>query len=760
MRPTLEDIENGYAWWMERNEEAPMAGLHGPAIPFVDAFLGQLEGVESIALFDLSGNEYLRVAQTHCSLPVTIIRGSTAGSKAESLGYQSVRLPLFSTAPIKTLFDVVLLGGILNATPDILLRDVISSWKRIVKPGGMLLLSALTGHENASGWTEYSLSGSLDPVVPIYVSIRTDERLEMSVETNGLTIERKHQVSVLPETHSIWRSAATVTVLACRKPTRVADPIDWKSCVARALRADSDHESIEVLEQAVEESMSRGLESDSDRANRLVALDSIASLAYADPIYYRTVLERLYVGLFIPPATSNDFSLFWVLGSLFHKAGEYDHAVDCLDRAIEISPKDYRPYLRRGYCLEGLLRLREATQSGIKAEQLYDAEDTVNNVSERAEIWHALGHFFAGASYLGRTEPDESSFTLGLSYMIKACQSGENGLDYVSCVGSMFSEREQYQLALFWFDWARTRLPEKPDDSRLQEVQFYKAVALLGAGHPEETRAVLSGVREWALRSSDWDALCHVALYDAKSYVTGDSVVFPGAARLDDLSAQVRNHPPSRYVVSSVRRDRQAFILYLEGLSSLDKSSNDVDTNVIESLTTAAAKFRRVTQFSRVSPASVTIVTEGDSYLKGEAVDEISRWGCGIKEVPTSDWLRQVGEPLPESTIVVVEDLHRGILDAALVAAGTVAAVGGTFVVLSPRPSGLARLRKLMPDTVLTDPRLAGLLAATSTYMVACMKHFSYFETPLGLAPIGGAPSRLALQAGAVELVERGNPNA
>jgi len=648
-----------------------------------------------------------------------------------------------------------------NFAPSYLLRELIVSWKYLVRDGGVLTIAAVSSPEPLTRWTGEDLVGSLDDAHQVYVNILPHECLRTSLEKAGLEVCRSSaaQLDGLRSAPSNYRLEVVQTVLNRKRYTKSGWPPDMTESQL------DDAESLEALSVVLEHGLNRsdagGEAQNVERANRSIALDVLAALHSNDGRRYRAYSEQLHQSLFVPESDETNFEVWWSLGSLFHKTGGYEYAVRCLDRACELRPDDYRPFLRRGYCLEALMRFSEAIESGNKASALLERADLdpQTRSQETAELCHALGHFYASASHIGRAEPDEADFSRGLTYMIKACGADNTGLDYVSCVGSMFSEREQYQPALFWFDWARGRLPTTQEDSRIQEVEFYRAVALLGAGSYEAAINVLETMEAWAAAAGDWDAKSHGVLYRAKARVASLGLRGFDSELLERLLSEVEEAPLSRYVVGGVRRDRTAFLEYMRGAAFLDEvaAGDSVGSGATEELLRLAVQHLKCAV--EVSGARRSQVAIYCSDLNSEPIRllQAGLTGLGVPyDTALISELRSHAIYSDSGVTVFVDDspdtIHKN-LSGILWTLGALSASKGGLILCDPQERFAEILGTDLKSWALSTIQETIESAAAIALFRTCLEHFAYFETQLGLAPIGGAPSRLAIQAGAVAFI-------
>jgi tetratricopeptide (TPR) repeat protein len=677
-----------------------------------------------------------------------------------SPGAAWIHRKLFDYVGLIGAYDVCFVWLLPNLAPPYLLIDLFSSWKYLTKDDGVLIVAAVTSSEPSAQWSSLDVTGSTDEIRPVYVSILPVNHLASIAKQAGLEVYRT-SIEPLNGLRESGTDEYLEVIEARRRPgTRLNDPT-WPPQISDLQLDDpASYSSLsEMLEQGINKSLEFNEDKAFERVNRSIALDVLAAINSVDGPRFRTYAERLHQSLFIPNNDEPNFDVWWSLGSLFHKTGEYEYAVRCLDKACELRPDDYRPFLRRGYCLEALLRFTEAIESGLESKLLLERaanQESLVNSEEMAEISHALGHFYASSSHIGRLEPDEADFSRGLTHMIKACASGDVGLDYVSCVGSMFSEREQYQLALFWFGWAAGRLPAAPEDSRMQEVEFYRAVALLGAGNYEDALNVLEEMERWAARAGDWDAKSHGVLYRAKAHIASLGLDGFNGNLLRRLLREVEDAPPSRYVVGGVRRDRSAFIEYMRGSACLDDiASNDLSLEEAQrSLNLAIEHLGRAVEISGAKRCRVRIycLDSTDTSL------EHLRREFDLAKIPhattptarSSPWLPTVNPGVsvfiasPGGAEDAAGDLL-WILGALSVDEGLI--VWDRYGDIS-NSIGLDHSKWCLENF----KDAAGAAIATALFR-SCLEHFAYFETPLGLAPIVGAPSRLAIQAGAVAFI-------
>src|SRR5205807_2712528 len=66
------------------------------------------------------------------------------------------------------------------------------------------------------------------------------------------------------------------------------------------------------------------------------------------------------------------------------------------------------------------------------------------NDEGRAELYHALGHFYIDRSLSGTNEASVQDREKGDHYMQLACSTGKNGYMYIGCLASIYNETKRF----------------------------------------------------------------------------------------------------------------------------------------------------------------------------------------------------------------------------------------------------------------------------------------------------------------------------
>lgn len=663
--------------------------------------------------------------------------------------------PLRATNPIHDRpLDFVGLSGyaagvlcwIANLVPECLLSNLLCALKYTISTDGTLLVALVLATKD-EGPKVIDVSG-------LPMTLHSEKAFRDAFRSAGLRVDQEHHIDELDASFGGG-------VLHCFT-LRSEPPRSGPYWPAGYLLTDGDSTRAEYLADLCAKFAASGDRSFRSRANHAIALDALASSRASDPSELVLATERLVLALFVPPTVCDDYDVHWSLGTLLYKVGRYHEAVTCLRNASLMRSDDYRIHIRLAYCYEALEQFEDAICTANRANQLLDRSHlNGEEAAAKTETLHALGHFHAGASHHGRLVPDETQFLSGLKFMLQACQNDKTGLDYVSCVGSMFSERSQHQLAIFWFDWALSRLKGTAvdkTDGRFQEVIFYRALALLGAGDSASAEQALEEVARWAHNSKDWDAVAHAALYRARCRVArGD--VRPRSRELQVLIDDVLSNPASQYVVASTRRDRHAFLAYLRGLSAIDVALNAAErVSTRDRLSDGIKELARATHLNQGTGIPISIAADFES--KDLFFASIGDFGqlIPVRHIDLESLLAQPLDAFAADVLCVFiqESLTDETVRRLLYFLGQAKASRTPTILYCERRELLGALQEQTIEAWFADAEEATLSASLVSLYMGCKKTFSDFHTPLGLAPIWSSPARLATQTVPVPFLGHG----
>lgn len=268
---------------------------------------------------------------------------------------------------------------------------------------------------------------------------------------------------------------------------------------------------------------------------------------------------------------SDDYMAWYYLGFLFHKINEFDKAIFCLNKCLELKHDFILALIKKGYSLEGAEphRLDEAINC-FKYILSLDTEDVKKNLGE---IYHGLGHFLA--------ENDKTRD--GIDTMKKAIIED---VGYLPCYGTIHSEAKKYSQAVEIFDDVFTldgltriygnslskdeikrrlkRIHEKNDLKN--EIIFYRGDANWGLGLFEKARDDFETFADYCREIGNSDGLSHAQLYIVKTFLKEKNIFL---LRPEDLKKRLdilEKNRFSLYANRYIHRDWEKTIKILTGL--------------------------------------------------------------------------------------------------------------------------------------------------------------------------------------------------
>jgi tetratricopeptide (TPR) repeat protein len=256
--------------------------------------------------------------------------------------------------------------------------------------------------------------------------------------------------------------------------------------------------------------------------------------------------------------SAEDFDLWFTMGQLHYKLTRFPQAVSCLELARRLRPDHFATLVLLCYSYEGLKDLDNAIATAHEAEQL--AEQNQLSDEERADLNHALGHFYVSRSRHGSSETSVADSEKGDHYMQRACSTDIN---YLGCLASLYNETKRYPETILLFDESSNSEKVRADERLLNELYFYQAEAYMGTDRYDLALANLDQVERDARANRNWDALAHVKLYQVRVGVKRKDV---RALSLDEIRSYLSvlyDHEPSPYDPESFKRDRENLISIL-----------------------------------------------------------------------------------------------------------------------------------------------------------------------------------------------------
>jgi SAM-dependent methyltransferase len=484
-------------------------------------------------------------------------RSRVPGGKFQRMSVQNLQF-----SPEET-FDAIWSTRTLIHVPQALVVDLLASWKRVLKPGGILGLGVNIGERN--GWeTNETISG-----LPMFYHYFADEELEEALEVAGYQVVEK--VHITGKSNST--ESRNFFVLAQRSDTSMD-----KTTYSQYVQYD-EHEKRrtvrpEDLESVIASLLHAGSLTPVEEANLCLLYDKLALRDKTDEKRYKLAAQKLKLHLQTPTTLfTEDFNVWLAMGELHLKLAQYRQATLCLERALRLRPNHIAALVSLSYAYAGLKNLDKAISMAHTAETLPEQ----NHVSdeERAELYHALGHFYIDRSLSGTNEASVQDREKGDHYMQLACSTGKNGYMYAACLASIYNETKRFTETTQLFDTFVENEKTRADEKLENALYFYRAEASIGTDRYANARSYLARVERYTRANRDWDALAHVKLYQIRTELKRKNVGELSPDEIRSYLSVLYEHEPSPYVAESFKLDRENVISILSGFYLIKQTLNE-----------------------------------------------------------------------------------------------------------------------------------------------------------------------------------------
>jgi SAM-dependent methyltransferase len=458
--------------------------------------------------------------------------------------------------PPEQTFEAIWSTRTLIHIPQALVIDLLASWKRVLKPGGILGIGVNIGDRNGWETTEDTAGRAM------FYHYFAEGELEKALETAGYQVLEKHERNA--------GGTPNYFVFAQRSDTRLDKPA-YLQYMQYAEDGKQGTVKPEDLEQAIALFLRAGSLTPREQVNLCLLYDQLATLNRADDNKYKLTAQKLKLHLQTPETLSaEDFDLWFTMGQLHHKLTRFPQAVSCLELAHRLRPDHFATLVQLSYCYEGLNDPDKAIATAHKAELL--AEQDQMSDEERAEVYHALGHFYVSRSRHGSSETSISDRERGDHYMQRACSLRIN---YLGCLASLFNETKRYPETILLFDESNNSEKVRAHEELLNELYFYQAEAYMGTDRYDLALANLDQVERYARANRNWDALAHVKLYQVRIGVKSKDVRDLSLDEIRSYLSDLYSHEPSLYDAVSFKRDRENLINILSAFYLINPCLNE-----------------------------------------------------------------------------------------------------------------------------------------------------------------------------------------
>src|SRR5947209_13964402 len=597
-------------------------------------------------------------------------RSRVPGGKFLQMGVQNLSFP-----PAET-FDAIWSTRTLIHVPQALVVDVLASWKRVLKPGGILGLGVNIGERN--GWeTNETISG-----LPMFYHYFVDGELEEALEAAGYQVVEK--VHITGKSNSV--ESRNFFVLAQRSDTSLD-----KSTYSQYVQYD-EHEKRrtvrpEDLEPVIALLLRAGSLTPEEQANLCLLYDQLALRDRTDEYRYKLAAQKLKLHLQTPKTlVSEDFNVWLALGELLLKLAQYQKATLCLEEALRLQPHHFAILVRLSYAYAGLKNFDKAIATAKRAEQ--SPEQGQASDEERAELYHTLGHFYIDRSLSANNEASVQDREKGDHYMQLACTTGKNGYLYIACLANIYNETKRFSETSQLFDTFIENEKTRADEKLENALYFYRAEASIGTDRYSNARSYLARVERYARANQDWDALAYVRLYQIRSEMKRKNVGELSPDEIRSYLSVLYEHEPSPYVAESFKLDRENVISILSGFYLINQALNEqaLPDNFNEIIEEAIYYLEKMYERGVVRELNLLVFADNPGAVPGG----LYKYNCGPKtfrfdEVGTDLTEREMHEFRVWAVLALTGEVPASTLSAITFAIGRFSREGYTIYIYDPK---------------------------------------------------------------------------
>src|SRR5258708_3342324 len=484
-------------------------------------------------------------------------RSRVPGGKFLQMGIQELRFP-----PAET-FDAIWSTRTLIHVPQALVVDLLASWKRVLKPGGILGLGVNIGARN--GWeTNEAKSGP-----PMFYHYFADGELEEALEAAGYRVVDK--ASITGESNAA--ESRNFFVFAQRSDTDL-DKITYLHYVRYDEHEKRRTVRPEDLEPAIALLLRAGSLTAGEQANLCLLYDQLALRDRSDENRFKLAAQKLKLHLQTPETLfTEDFAVWLTMGELHLKLAQHSQASSCLEQALRLRLDHFATLVRLSYAYDGLKDFDKAIATAHTAERLREQSQVSDE--ERAELYHALGHYYINRSLSANNEASVQDREKGDYYMQLACSTGKNGNMYIGGLASIYNETKRFSQTIQLFDTFVENEKTRADEKLENALYLYRAEASIGTDRYANARGYLAHVERYARANQDWDVLAQLKLYQIRTELKWKDV---GELSSDEIRSHLSvlyEHEPSPYAAESFKLDRENIISILSAFYLINQFINE-----------------------------------------------------------------------------------------------------------------------------------------------------------------------------------------
>jgi SAM-dependent methyltransferase len=592
------------------------------------------------------------------------------GGKFLQMGIQNLRFPSAET------FDAIWSTRTLIHVPQALVVDLLASWKRVLKPNGILGLGVNIGERD--GWeTNEARSGPA-----MFYHYFADGELEEALEAAGYQVMDKAPITGKSDA----AESRNFFVFAQRSDTGLD-----KTTYSHYVQYD-EHEKrravrLEDLEPVIALLLRAGSLTPGEQANLCLLYDQLALRDRTDENRYKLAAQKLKLHLQTPETLfTEDFAVWLAMGALHLKLAQYSQATSCLEQALRLRPDHFATLVRLSYAYDGLKNFDKAIATAHIAERL--PEQSQVSEEEKAELYHALGHSYIDRSLSANNEASVRDREKGDHYMQLACSTGKNGYMYVGCLAGIYNETKRFSETIQLFDSFVENEKTRADERLENTLYFYRAEASIGIDRYANARAHLAQVERYSWANQDWDALAYVKLYQIRAELKQKDV---GELSPDEIRSHLSalyEHEPSPYAAESFKLDRENVISILSAFYLINQSLYEQESpnNFDEIL--AGAIYYMEKMYERGEERNLNLLIFADN--PGVVPGGLYKYNCGpqtfrFDEVGTDVTEREMHEFRVWAILALTGEAPASTLSAITFALGRFSQEGYTIYIYDPK---------------------------------------------------------------------------
>jgi len=362
-----------------------------------------------------------------------------------------------------------------------------------------------------------------------------------------------------------------------------------------------------------------------EQANLCLLYDRFALRDRSDENRFKLAAQKLKLHLQTPETLfAEDFAVWLAIGELHLKLAQYSQAISCLEQALRLRPDHFATLVRLSYAYDGLKDFDKAIATAHMAERLREQSQVSDE--ERAELYHALGHYYINRSLSANNEASVQDREKGDYYMQLACSTGKDGYMYIGCLAGIYSETKRFSETIQLFDTFVENEKTRADERLESTLYFYRAQASIGTDRYANAQGYLAQVERYARANQDWDALAHAKLYQIRNELKWKDL---GELSSDEIRSHLSvlyEHEPSPYAAESFKLDRENIISILSAFYLINQFINEqVPPDALDVILTVAI-YHLEKMYERGEERDLNLLVFADN--PGAVPGELYKFNC------------------------------------------------------------------------------------------------------------------------------------